>query len=114
MSNKNASVKRYTDEDIIFIYDSLESGKSFEEIAKEMKRPVRGVKQKYLLLEHAKKRIPECNMKTGHDVIIANNLDSFDLSEIIKYLYDKGIRIENGQLVQITKKQLDLNTLLNG
>lgn len=106
----------YTRSQIDTIKTMIKDGKSCKEIAAEIGRTSRAVecKVRSLGLRSYVTGVRTMTNEMAPEAPVAKKtLDDFSPREMIKYLYERGYRIVDGKLYQITKTEIKIKDIIS-
>ena len=115
-----AGNKHYRLIEINEILNLKKSGWKIKDIAKQYNRTENGISGAISRYKDAPSYRAVDNFSDGSSVVMTADktvlrspLKDYTYDELIKYLYDQGFRIEDNQLVHITKTPVKLNNITN-
>ena len=116
-----AGNKHYRLIEINEILNLRKSGWKIKDIARQYNRTENGISGAISRYKDAPSYRAVDNFSDGTSVVRTadktvlriNPLKDYTYDELIKYLYDQGFRIEDNQLVHITKTPVKINNIIN-
>lgn len=115
-----AGNKHYRLIEINEILNLKKSGWKIKDIAKQYNRTENGISGAISRYKDAPSYKAVYNFSDGSSVVrtadktvLRSPLKDYTYDELIKYLYDQGFRIEDNQLIHITKTPVKLNNITN-
>lgn len=110
-----AGNKHYRLIEINEILNLKKSGWSLKDIAKQYNRTINGIASVVSRYKTVDSFSDDSSRTVDNTVlrVLRSPLKDYTYDELIKYLYDQGFRIEDNQLVHITKTPVKINNIIN-